>query len=214
MTDQAGPKWRYIRSAELADHADVVAILRARTRWLADRGSDQWSTRQEVLDERMADRIRRGETWVVTEQDRQVIATISVTQRADPDFWTEDERAVPALYLSRMATDPTQAGQGLGRLMLAWAVREAARQGLIEARLDAWRTATGLHDYYRAQGWTHVRTVDVPGRYSGALFSRLAALVDVPGLVQLPRVSSPDAAYHGAHGVAGFIGQDAGYDVV
>jgi GNAT superfamily N-acetyltransferase len=175
--------WHLIRQAGPTDHGAVVAILRARTRWLAERGSDQWSTRQDVLEQRMADRIQRGETWVVATMAGRVVGTISATTKADVDFWTAAERAVPALYLSRLATVTDGTARGLGSAMLDWAIAEAGRRQLEEVRLDAWRTATGLHRYYIDRGWTHLRTMTMPGRYSGALFSRKAdASHPTPGL--------------------------------
>jgi hypothetical protein len=39
-------------------------------------------------------------------------------------------------------------------------------------RMNVWSTNGRLHDYYRALGFKHVRTVDIPGRMSGALFER------------------------------------------
>jgi hypothetical protein len=39
-------------------------------------------------------------------------------------------------------------------------------------RLNCWSTNTRLHAYYIAHGFKHVRTADVPGRMSGALFQR------------------------------------------
>lgn len=52
---------------------------------------------------------------------------------------------------------------------------QAARAGKTWLRLDAWRTNTALHDYYRRHGFTDVRIVDLPWRGSGALFQRPAA---------------------------------------
>ncbi|SRR6266566_3468026 len=47
----------------------------------------------------------------------------------------------------------------------------------ISARRQSCSAGLGraLHAYYRQQGWAYVRTVDIPGRNSGALFQRLAS---------------------------------------
>jgi GNAT superfamily N-acetyltransferase len=100
------------------------------------------------------------------------LGTITFSTEGDPDFWTEEERAVPSLYLAKLATRTDSAGQGLGRLMLDYALYYAVAQRLKEVRMDVWKTATNLHEYYRMQGWTYLRTVEKPGRFSGALFTR------------------------------------------
>ena len=56
--------------------------------------------------------------------------------------------------------------------MLDWAADLAAGRGLTWLRLDAWRTSDRLHAYYRRHGFTHMRTVDLPHRGSGAIFQR------------------------------------------
>jgi hypothetical protein len=51
---------------------------------------------------------------------------------------------------------------------------EARARGDQWVRLNCWTTNTLLHAYYEANGYEHIRTVDVPGRMSGALFQRPA----------------------------------------
>ena len=51
---------------------------------------------------------------------------------------------------------------------------EAEHAGRKWLRLDAWRTNTALHDYYRRHGFADVSTISLPWRGSGALFQRPA----------------------------------------
>ncbi|QWF86086.1 GNAT family N-acetyltransferase [Amycolatopsis sp. CA-230715] len=165
------PQWTISR-ASAHECPEVLALLLGRAEWLKRRGSDQWSNFADSQ-ERLASIISAGRTWLLREDSSgTAVGTITFVD-ADSDFWTPSEQAVPALYLAKLATDPTGSGRGLGRLLLHFALYRAWSDSSIrEVRFDAWKTATGLHEYYRREGWTHLRTVDVPGRRSGALFSR------------------------------------------
>ena len=66
------------------------------------------------------------------------------------------------------------AGEGIGDELTQWVERFAGALGYDYVRLDCYRSNTGLHRYYKAHGWSHVRTVDAPWRPSGALFQRPA----------------------------------------
>ncbi|MEU2595643.1 GNAT family N-acetyltransferase, partial [Streptomyces albidoflavus] len=126
--------------------------------------------------ERIEANIAAGECWII-DVDNAPVATITVDQHADPDFWTEQEAQEAALYVHRMVVRRDVAGLDLGTAMLDWASRIAADQGKQWLRLDAWRDNEGLQSYYRTRGFDHVRTVEAEGRRSGALFQRPAGQV-------------------------------------
>jgi GNAT superfamily N-acetyltransferase len=160
----------------------VMGLLHRRVEWLRDQGSDQWSTYQRWEPE-MVESIAEGRTLVLRVADTyEPVGTLTFSHEADPDFWTLEEQEVPALYLSKLATNPDYAGCGLGRLMLDYALYLAIAERLAEVRMDVWRTAKKLHQYYESQGWSHDRTVDKPGRWSGALFTRR---------IEIPAVNAP-----------------------
>lgn len=66
------------------------------------------------------------------------------------------------------------AGQRIGAALLNWASLRTEATGRTWIRLDAWATNTRLQNYYIRHGWTHVRTVHLPHRGSGALSQRRA----------------------------------------
>lgn len=99
---------------------------------------------------------------------------IATSRDGDTDFWTRDELAEPATYVSKAAVSRRFAGRGIGALMLRWVCDHAAADGSQWVRLDVWKTNRELQSYYRRQGWTYLRTVEAPGRNSGALFQRQA----------------------------------------
>jgi len=160
-----------ISRATIDELEDVLQVLNAAAGQLQARGIDQWPVGFS------ADRIRpyvaQAEMWLVRGGDGLAIATARADSDADPDFWTPAEAQELALYVSKLARIPT-APAGAGTLLLRWLTDHAAELGYRWVRLDAWRTNTALHRYYLDRGWTHLRTVEAPGRRSGALFQRPA----------------------------------------
>lgn len=156
-----------------ADELDtVISLLDERIQWLRDRGSDQWSTGR-TFRTRLRNSINRQETWLLLD-DGVAIGTISISTDGDPDFWTPEELAEPAIYVGKMATKIERSGEGLGALMIQWVQDYAARAGLGRVRWDVWRTNEELQGYYHALGARHIRTVDAADRWSGALFEMFA----------------------------------------
>lgn len=165
-----------ITRATLSDLDAVVRLLSDASAWLRSRGLDQWPEGF-APPERVRPYIACAEMWLVWDGETPA-ATVRVTSEADaPGLWTPAERAELALHVSKLAIDRRYAGRGLGESVLRWVTDYASRLGYRWARLDAWRTNTGLHDYYLSRGWEHVRTVETSERNSTALFQR-AALPD------------------------------------
>jgi len=163
-----------IRRADPDDLPAVLGILHAAADALHERGYDQWPDGAPTLGPgKVGAQIKRGEFWIAS-GGAGPIAVIAISPLGDRDFWTAAELAEPALYLSKAAVLPSQAGRGIGALLFRWATDYAARLGADWVRLDAWRTNTGLHDYYQQRGWQRIRAMTVPGRKSGVLFARRA----------------------------------------
>lgn len=160
-----------IREATLAELDVVTEILTEASEWLASRGLDQWQFPPRR--DRVESSILAGECFVA-ELEGQVVATITVDDHADAEFWLPEDSPETALYVHRLAIRRAAAGRELGTTMLEWACARAYQAGKAWLRLDAWRSNAGLLDYYRARGWDHVRTVELSHRKSGALFQRRA----------------------------------------
>jgi GNAT superfamily N-acetyltransferase len=157
-----------IRRAADAELSIVADLWAEAARWLASRGIDQWQYEPHV--DRIERSIAAGECWLAI--DERPVGTITVDGRADPEFWTPADEPDTALYAHRMAVARSAAGAGLGAVMLDHAAGLARAAGKRWLRLDAWRDNPGLADYYRAQGFEHVRTVVLAHRRSGVLFQR------------------------------------------
>jgi GNAT superfamily N-acetyltransferase len=110
--------------------------------------------------------------------------TITLNRWAKPELWTPAERAESALYAHKATVARAYAGEGLGAELLDWAGTRAANEGARWLRVDVWTTNDKLQQYYRDQGFAHVRTVVLPHNPSGAVFQRPARRVRTPRLVE------------------------------
>lgn len=169
-----------ITRARLVDVDVIMSWRRERVAWLTARGEDQWSI--PLPRSAVAATVAAGQTWLVWDGDTPK-ATITLTAWPDVDqlwkpdvdpevLWRDADDPADALYVAKMMIPLQYAGDGLGAEMLEWAGGRAYDAGLMWLRLDAWTTNERLHDYYRRQGFRHVRTVD--SRVSGACFQRPA----------------------------------------
>lgn len=154
-----------------AEHRPLLHDLRSQAEaWLAGKDLEQYNG---VLAPKARAHIDslldQGEFFGLV-RDGQVRAVGALTG-PDMDFWTPEEAATPAAYLARfMVADH---GKQYGEVLLEALVQHLRTTTEIRLlRLDCWRTNTGLQRYYLRNGFRHIRTVEVPGRMSGALFER------------------------------------------
>ncbi|MFD8083832.1 GNAT family N-acetyltransferase [Kitasatospora sp. NPDC059722] len=161
-----------MRVATPGELFQVEGLLVGAGEWLASLGSDQWQFPPRRT--RLLESMERGECFLAF-RDGLPVGTLTVDGQADPEFWHADDEPETALYVHRMAVAREVAGQAIGARMLDWAADRAAAAGKTRLRLDAWKTNPALHRYYQGQGFTLVRTVDLPHRQSGALFEREVA---------------------------------------
>ncbi|HEY8524747.1 MAG TPA: GNAT family N-acetyltransferase [Acidimicrobiales bacterium] len=162
-----------MRKAGRDDLPSLEALREEAVDWLAARGLDQWQPGQPRVPTAAGtlDAIDRCACHLAYE-GQDLVGTITVDDRADPEFWTPQERAEPALYIHRMIVARHARSRSLGACLLDWAADYARTAGRTMLRLDAWKTNKALHQYYLRQGFRHVRTIDLPHRGSGALFER------------------------------------------
>lgn len=162
------------RPAGTSDIDAITALVREAADWLAELGLDQWRGDEERCRSRVHTDIVAGSVWVV-EDDGVVVATITVDEWADADFWRHTDHVHDALYAHRMAVARSHKGRGLGSALLDLAANLAERECRSWLRFDAWSTNDALHRYYEQQGFEMVRNVPVDGRGSGALFEGKAS---------------------------------------
>ena len=160
-----------VRQATPDDLDTIVGLLHQAYDWLMERGiTDQWV--RPFPPEAIAPLIDRGEVYLAT-HDNEPIATFTLSYTPDPELWNHPPD--DAGYLRRLAVHRDHTGHGVGAQLLDHAGRLVAATGRPWLRLDCAKHNARLHDYYRAHGFTHLRTIDLPHRESGALFERSAA---------------------------------------
>jgi ribosomal protein S18 acetylase RimI-like enzyme len=178
------PTYR-IRRAVPGDIPAILGLIGSAAAWLQRyKNTDQWAKPWPTEDERDA-RIARGvsrkSTWIV-EQDGALAGTITCRDKGLPKLWTAEELAEPAVYVCRLITSREQAGRGLGAALIDWAGLRGIDGWAAESiRVDVWTTNTALHDYYKGQGFEHLRTLQFtdPWEYpSAALFQKPITAID------------------------------------
>lgn len=139
--------------------------------WLEERNIDQYrhGVDPAVVRSNIDRQIDAGQFfgWQV---DGRIVAIVALTE--PDDLWSDAERAEPQTYIGRLYVSGTEHGKGHGATVVETVASAARDRGDKWLRLNVWSTNTRLHAYYEALGFRHVRTVDKPGRMSGALFER------------------------------------------
>lgn len=158
-------------------HRELIYRIRAHAeQYVASKDTDQYQTGIDpaVVRKNLDRQIDNGEFYGWQTDDGTFVAVAALTE-PDPDYWTPDERDEPQTYIGRLYVAEEAHGKGHGAAMLNAIAENARARDDRWVRLNCWTTNTRLHAYYEANGYEHVRTVDVPGRMSGALFQRSTA---------------------------------------
>ncbi|MGG7574260.1 GNAT family N-acetyltransferase [Streptomyces sirii] len=158
-----------IRPAVAAEAGVIASMWDEAAQWLRARDIDQWQYPANL--EKISRDIEHGSAYILLGAS-EYLGTITVDEFADPEFWLPEDDPDDALYAHRVITRPVARGLSLGALMLDLASQKAKDAGKRWLRVDAWKTNADLGNYYEAQGFTRVRTVDLPHRRSGTLFQR------------------------------------------
>ena len=164
-----------IEAASTSDAGHVVALYHEAVIWLRSQGVDQWQTMPGIEDRIAAD-IDVGVVWVVRRNGGEIVASIKLDARSDPELWRPEDDPTAALYAHRMLVTRVEAGRHVGSALLDWASRRAAKAGKRWLRLDAWASNEQLHRYYLNEGFEFVRLHRFSHRGSGALFQRGAGV--------------------------------------
>lgn len=158
-----------LRRAGDDDIEQVVAIIREASDWLAGQGIT-WLRQFPGPTSR---RVANGTVWLAfLDDDAEPAATLALETKPDPEFWAPQES--DALFVHGFALRRRAGGLGVGSRLLDFACDQAARRAVPWIRLDCNKSNERLQAYYARQGFTHLRTVDLPHRVSGALFQKAA----------------------------------------
>jgi GNAT superfamily N-acetyltransferase len=167
------------------DMSAIIGMIDSAAAWLHTyKNTDQWAKPwpdEQTRNGRISRGIARGATWMV--QDGTALAgTITYRDRANPRLWTGAELNERAVYVSRLIIDRPYAGRGIGAALIDWAGLRGSEEWRADwIRVDVWTTNLGLHNYYKGQGFEHLRTVEVEHEWdypSAALFQKPTAAID------------------------------------
>ena len=156
------------------DATELLALRDGLGRWLADRGIRQWEP-GEFPHERLVAWLTAGSVHVLRREGR-IVAAVAVLWD-DPEIWGDDP--APAGYVHLLMVDRSQAGQGVGDAMLAWAEAHIAAHGRRRARLDAGRDNHRLQSWYAARGYREVGEREFEDDHWFAVTLREKTLPDV-----------------------------------
>jgi ribosomal protein S18 acetylase RimI-like enzyme len=174
-----------IRPAVPADMDAILGLIKEAAKWLQEtKGTDQWARpwpNQDARDDRVAQGIEHGLTWIV-EDDASLAGTVTCREQGTDILWTAGELLDPAVYVSRLIVSRDHAGRGIGAALIDWA-GQRGMQGWDAnwIRIDVWTKNWALHDYYKSQGFNHLRTCPFDDEWdypSAALFQKPAADID------------------------------------
>jgi ribosomal protein S18 acetylase RimI-like enzyme len=179
------PTYR-IRLAVTDDMPAILGLIDSSAAWLQEnKHTDQWARpwpNRDERDARVAQGIKDGLTWMVENIAGVLIGTVTCREHGNDMLWTPAELAVPAAYVSRLIVSRDRAGQGIGAALINWAGSRAVDQWAAKwIRVDVWTTNTALHQYYKNQGFEHLRTLEFENYWdypSAALFEKPTAEID------------------------------------
>lgn len=176
------PTYR-IRAARPDDLAGILRLIGSSAAWLREeKHTDQWARpwpNRDDRDARIAQGIDDGLTWMVEDHEGALVGTVTCREHGNDKLWTPAEMAERAAYVSRLIVSRDHAGLGIGAALIHWAAARAVAEWKADwTRVDVWTTNAALHQYYKDQGFEHLRTLvfEDPWEYpSAALFQRPAA---------------------------------------
>ncbi|HLZ22351.1 MAG TPA: GNAT family N-acetyltransferase [Ktedonobacterales bacterium] len=150
------------------DVAAAVAIEEDAIGWVRTLGYKP-GTPPRPLSDIFAAAIARGQMYLAR---REVEAAGKLAITDADDLWID--RPGDALYVHGLMVRRAHAGRDIGRALLRWAEREAARRDKSLLRLDCDALNPTLRAYYERAGFTHVDDVALP-HWAAARFEKSVA---------------------------------------
>jgi predicted N-acetyltransferase YhbS len=175
-----------IRPAAPGDMTAILGLIEEAAKWLQEtKGTDQWARpwpNQDARDDRVAQGIEHGLTWIV-EDNGSLAGTVTCREQGTDILWPPEELLDPAVYVSRLIVSRDYASRGIGAALIDWAgLRGLQGWDANWIRVDVWTRNWALHDYYKGQGFRHLRTCPFDDEWeypSAALFQKPTADIDV-----------------------------------
>jgi ribosomal protein S18 acetylase RimI-like enzyme len=153
-----------IRQGGAADAATVLALFDEAVEWLVARGqTGQWGTEPFSTNEK---RVAVGTEWatggglrLAETEDGEALGAIVLGARP---AWVSPAPS-PELYVQALVSSRRHAGRDIGGELVRRAVAETQAAGLPLLRVDCWRDAPPLVEWYERQGFHRSGTFEVNG---------------------------------------------------
>ncbi len=152
-----------IRSAEIGDIDNIIALIQKRIDWMDEKNLNQWN-KTNYLDVYPKKYFMEGinnKCFFVAEEDGKVIGTMAL-YRHDPRW----EDGLDSVYVHHLTAEPGKAG--VGRSLIKFAEEYAKNIPVDMIRLDSAVGNQKLTDYYEAMGYMPAGEC-VDGLYAGIL---------------------------------------------
>jgi len=118
--------------------------------------------------------ITEGRHWKIL-HEKTIVCVFSVLYN-DPVIWKEKD-SEPAVYLHRIAVNPSYKGKGIMKKIRVWAIQHAREKKKKYVRMDTWGNNENLRNYYINCGFNYIgrqylKDVNgLPGHYGGSVLS-------------------------------------------
>lgn len=87
-------------------------------------------------------------------------ALVGYCKLRDPSPYGAHSDAAHPIALSQLYTAPDATGQGIGQVLMDWALEEARERGRDAVQLSVWSGNTGAQRFYARHGFTKIADID------------------------------------------------------
>lgn len=151
-----------IRRAKILEIPEIVAITKACSKHMTEKGIFQWN--QHYPSKQIFEKdIERSELYVL-EKAGQIIGTIVISIYMDDvyaqiDWLTPDKENI---YIHRLAVHPDFQGKGFARKLMDFAEDYAREKGCLSVRLDTFSKNKRNQMFYAARGYQKLGDIIFP----------------------------------------------------
>lgn len=151
-----------IRRAKITEIPDILAITKACTDLMAEKGIFQWNQHYPSKEAFEKD-IERAELYVL-ETDARIVGSIVISTYMDKEYrqidWLtphENNR-----YIHRLAVHPNYQGKGFAQQLMDFAENHARQNGCVSVRLDTFSQNQRNQRFYEARGYQKLGDIFFP----------------------------------------------------
>lgn len=130
----------HLRTAQVADLAEIMTIIKSAIQYLKAQGSPQWQNGQGPTTENMKKMILEQVGYVLVNEEGEIAAVAALVAGVDPVYTAIDGQWLQATddYFSihRVAVSPAFCGQGIANIFLHQLIEEGQRLGKSDIRID------------------------------------------------------------------------------